>query len=73
VRASRHITEKLALPEQRTIDPIEACEKVLAAMPNPQRRQQIDLTIFETIRRGGPMKLDKRANIVRRALNMLRG
>jgi antirestriction protein ArdC len=29
------VTEKLALPEQRQLDPIEACEKVLAGMPNP--------------------------------------
>jgi antirestriction protein ArdC len=29
------ITEKLALPEQRQIAPIEACEKILAKMPNP--------------------------------------
>jgi antirestriction protein ArdC len=29
------ITEKLALPEQRQFDPIEACEKILAGMPNP--------------------------------------
>ena len=29
------ITEKLALPEQRELDPIDACEKILAAMPNP--------------------------------------
>jgi len=29
------VTQKLALPEQRELDPIEACEKILAAMPNP--------------------------------------
>ena len=29
------VTEKLALPEQRELDPIEACEKILAEMPNP--------------------------------------
>ena len=29
------VTEKLALPEQQQIDPIEACEKILASMPNP--------------------------------------
>ena len=29
------ITEKLALPEPRQLDPIEACEKILAGMPNP--------------------------------------
>jgi antirestriction protein ArdC len=29
------VTEKLALPEQRQIDPIEACEKILAGIPNP--------------------------------------
>jgi antirestriction protein ArdC len=29
------VTEKLALPEQRQLDPIGACEKILAAMPNP--------------------------------------
>lgn len=28
-------TEKLVLPEQRQLDPIEACEKILAGMPNP--------------------------------------
>jgi antirestriction protein ArdC len=28
------VTEELALPEERMIDPIEACEKVLAGMPN---------------------------------------
>ena len=31
------ITEKLALPEERTMDPMEACEKVLAGMPNPPK------------------------------------
>jgi antirestriction protein ArdC len=29
------VTEKLALPEQRQLDPIEACEKILCEMPNP--------------------------------------
>ncbi len=29
------VTDKLALPEQRQFDPIEACEKILAGMPNP--------------------------------------
>lgn len=29
------VTEQLALPEQRELDPIEACEKILAGMPNP--------------------------------------
>jgi antirestriction protein ArdC len=29
------VTEKLALPEQQQLDPIEACEKILAGMPNP--------------------------------------
>jgi antirestriction protein ArdC len=29
------IAEKLALPEQRQLDPIEACETILAGMPNP--------------------------------------
>jgi len=29
------VTEKLALPEQRQLDPIEACEGILAGMPNP--------------------------------------
>jgi len=29
------VTEKLALPEQRQIDPINACENILAGMPNP--------------------------------------
>jgi antirestriction protein ArdC len=29
------IVEKLAVPEQRQLDPIEACEKILAGMPNP--------------------------------------
>jgi antirestriction protein ArdC len=29
------VTEKLALPEQRQLDPIETCEKILAGMPNP--------------------------------------
>jgi antirestriction protein ArdC len=29
------VTKKLALPEQRRLDPIEACEKILAGMPNP--------------------------------------
>jgi len=29
------VSEKLALPEQRELDPIEACEKILAGMPNP--------------------------------------
>jgi antirestriction protein ArdC len=29
------ITEKLALPEPHQLDPIEACEKILAGMPNP--------------------------------------
>jgi antirestriction protein ArdC len=32
---SAAVTEKLALPEQRPLDPIEACEKILAGMPNP--------------------------------------
>ena len=29
------ITHKLAFPENRQLDPIEACEKILAGMPNP--------------------------------------
>jgi antirestriction protein ArdC len=29
------VTDKLALPEQRQLDPIEACETILAGMPNP--------------------------------------
>ena len=29
------VTGKLAIPEQRQIDPIEACEKILAGIPNP--------------------------------------
>jgi antirestriction protein ArdC len=29
------ITEKMALPEQHELDPIEACEKILAGIPNP--------------------------------------
>jgi antirestriction protein ArdC len=29
------VTEKLVLLEQRQLDPIEACEKILAEMPNP--------------------------------------
>jgi antirestriction protein ArdC len=29
------VTEKLALPEQRQLHPIDACEKLLAEMPNP--------------------------------------
>lgn len=29
------VTEKLSLPEQRQMDPIEACEKILTGMPNP--------------------------------------
>jgi antirestriction protein ArdC len=29
------ISEKLALPEPHQLDPIEACEKILAGMPNP--------------------------------------
>jgi antirestriction protein ArdC len=29
------IIDKLALPEQRQLDPIEACETILAGMPNP--------------------------------------
>jgi putative addiction module CopG family antidote len=33
------ITEKLALPEERTMDPIEACEKLSAEMPNPPEIQ----------------------------------
>src|SRR5215469_12890883 len=28
------ITNKLTLPENRQLDPIEACEKILAGMPN---------------------------------------
>ena len=28
------VTEELALPEKRMIDPMEACERVLAGMPN---------------------------------------
>ena len=31
------ITEKLALPEPHQFDPIEACEKILAGMPNPPK------------------------------------
>lgn len=30
---------KLALPEERQLDPIEACEKILAGMPNPPEIQ----------------------------------
>ena len=29
------VSEKLAFPEQRQLDPIEACEKILTGMPNP--------------------------------------
>lgn len=29
------VAKKLVLPEQRQLDPIEACEKILAGMPNP--------------------------------------
>jgi antirestriction protein ArdC len=29
------VTERLALPEERQLDPIEACEKILVGMPNP--------------------------------------
>lgn len=29
------VAEKLVLPEERQLDPIEACEKILAGMPNP--------------------------------------
>jgi hypothetical protein len=29
------MTDKLALPENRQLDPIEACEQILAGMPNP--------------------------------------
>jgi antirestriction protein ArdC len=29
------LTEKLAVPEQRQLDPLEACGKILADMPNP--------------------------------------
>jgi antirestriction protein ArdC len=29
------VNERLALPEPRQLDPIEACEKILAGMPNP--------------------------------------
>src|SRR5216684_8011227 len=29
------VTERLALPKQRQLDPIEACEKILANMPDP--------------------------------------
>ena len=29
------ISEKLAVPEERAIDPIDACEKMLAGMPKP--------------------------------------
>ena len=29
------VTDTLALPEQRQLDSIEACEKILAGMPNP--------------------------------------
>ena len=29
------VTDKLTLPDQRQIEPIEACEKMLAGMPNP--------------------------------------
>jgi antirestriction protein ArdC len=29
------ISDKLALPDERQIDPIEACEKILAGMPSP--------------------------------------
>jgi antirestriction protein ArdC len=29
------VTEKLAFPEQRQLDPIDGCEKILAGMPDP--------------------------------------
>jgi antirestriction protein ArdC len=29
------VAKKLTLPERRQLDPIEACEKILAGMPNP--------------------------------------
>ena len=29
------VSEKLVFPEQRQLDPIEACEKILTGMPNP--------------------------------------
>jgi antirestriction protein ArdC len=32
------LTEKLTLPKERPLDPIEACEKMLAGMPNPPDR-----------------------------------
>jgi antirestriction protein ArdC len=36
MRTSGH-DHKLALPENRQLDPIEACEKILAGMPNPPK------------------------------------
>ncbi len=29
------VTERLTLPEERQLDPIEACEKILVGMPKP--------------------------------------
>jgi antirestriction protein ArdC len=33
------VAQELAMPEERALDPIEACEKVLAEMPNPPEIQ----------------------------------
>jgi antirestriction protein ArdC len=40
------VIEELAIPEERTIDPIEACEKVLAQMPNPPEIQHAGDKVF---------------------------